>query len=374
VAGRLTGLLRDQDHAARLGGDEFAVLLPGVEEPAAVGIARRIIDTLARPFRIAGHDVLIGASIGLARSGEAGTDGAKLLDAADVAMYHAKKAGTGHATVFDPAMQARALETLSLSSDLQHALTDQSLEVHFQPIVNLRTGRPVALEALARWRHLERGPVPPGVFVPLAEQTGLIVEFGRWVLRSSLGEAAAWHRAHPDVALSVNVSIRQLVEPTFAAEVQTMLDQAAFPPEMLVLELTENALMTHLDGALPCLHALGESGVRLALDDYGTSYSSLTHLRRFRVDELKIDGSFVRTMTSDTRDRAMVRAVLGLGRELGVATVAKGIETAEQLELLRANECELGQGYLLSRPMPASQLASYLSGTVTGTPLARLAG
>jgi diguanylate cyclase (GGDEF)-like protein len=362
VAGRLRGRLRSEDQAARLGGDEFAVLVPDVPLAVVTAIAQRIIDVLGKPFRISGRDVLIGASVGIA-SGQAPDVGAtELLGDADVAMYRAKKSGAGKIMVFEPSMQADALEQLSLSSDLQRALAGGELDLHYQPMVNLRTHRPTALEALVRWRHPCRGLVPPATFVPLAERSGLIVELGRWVLRRSLARAAGWSREHPDIAVSVNVSARQIVDPGFTADVELLLTSASIPPQMLILELTETALVTNLDAALSVVHDLKDLGTRLALDDFGTGYSSLSHLRRFPVDLLKIDGSFMRTMFSDPREETLVRAVLGLGRSLQIPTVAEGIETPAQLAMLRSNDCELGQGYLLGRPMGDQKLSDYLAG------------
>ena len=373
VATRLRGCLRGVDTAARLGGDEFAALLPDVPDGTAQAIAHRIIEALGRPFLISNRDVLIGASVGIARSREAETDAAELLAEADLAMYRAKKSGAGKVTVFEPVMQSEALDTLSLASDLQHAVAGGLLHLHYQPVVDLRTGRPFALEALVRWQHPERGAVPPAVFVPMAEQSGLIHELGRWVLRAALADAAAWQLDHPDVAVSVNVSARQIVDPAFGSEVSALLAQAGMAPDRLVLELTETALITHVDAALGGVRELKELGTRLAVDDFGTGYSSLSHLRRFPVDLLKIDGSFVRSMSTDPREEALVRAVLGLGRSLQIPTVAEGIETIAQLEMLRANDCDLGQGFLLGRPMPAGELAGYLAkGTVVGSSVAAL--
>jgi diguanylate cyclase (GGDEF)-like protein len=370
VAGRLRSCLRGEDGAARIGGDEFAVLAEGVSGAGAVSIAERVIEAVAKPFRIFGRDVLIGASVGVARGRAPEVDATTLLGNADLAMYRAKKAGPGRVTVFEPSMQEQALDALSLSSDLQQAIGGGQLELNYQPIVELAGRTPVALEALLRWRHPFRGAVSPGVFIPLAEQTGLVLELGRWALGEALHAAAGWQDHHPDLMVTVNVSGRQIVDPGFAGDVDAALGRAGLLPDRVVLELTETALVSDFERALACVRNLKDLGVRLAMDDFGTGYSSLSHLRRFPVDLLKIDGSFVRSMAGDARDESLVRAVLGLGRSLGIPTVAEGVETADQLAMLRSNGCELGQGFLLGRPMPGPAVSRYLARTLDLTPQA----
>jgi diguanylate cyclase (GGDEF)-like protein/PAS domain S-box-containing protein len=362
AARRVAADLRASDTAARLGGDEFALLLDGVDDGhAATAAAERLLEALAAPFSVAGKEVFVRASVGLAiDSGRRTAD--ELLRDADAAMYEAKRQGKGRVVRFEPGMHASVLGRLQLRADLERALDRDELVLHYQPIVRLDTGEVEQLEALVRWRHAERGLVPPDEFIPLAEETGFIVALGRHVLRAACREARGWADlpGGRPVGVSVNVSPRQLAEPGFVDEVTAALADAGLPATSLVLEITEHALMGDADAIAPGLHELRAAGVRIALDDFGTGYSSLAYLRHVPLDSIKVDRGFVGELDA-AGDHPLVRSITGLGESLGLRVVAEGIEERHQLEALRALGCELGQGYLFSKPLPADQVAVTLA-------------
>jgi diguanylate cyclase (GGDEF)-like protein len=356
VAVRIRETLRDSDLAARLGGDEFAVLLEGESAGEACRVAERIAARVAEPFRIAGRTVFIGASIGVAECAATGGDAAELLSNADVAMYRAKKSGPGRVVVFEPAMHTEVVTQLDFQVDLNNALAARQFRVVYQPIVRLDTGALHGAEALLRWQHPHRGLVPPEAFIPVAEEIGLIHDIGRWVLREAIGEVAALRRSRPDLTVSVNFSAREVMDRRFVAGVSKALAAASLPGSALTVELTETALMSDPALVLRHLHTLKENGVRISLDDFGTGHSSLSYLRRFPVDQLKIDRTFVAGLRESTEDLACVRAIVDLARGLRLSVVAEGIEDAGQLGELIDMGCLLGQGFHLHRPMPAADL------------------
>jgi diguanylate cyclase (GGDEF)-like protein/PAS domain S-box-containing protein len=366
VAARLTRVVRSGDTVARLGGDEFAIL---VEEPSdhlaeATGLAERILGSLASPIELDGRTVTVSTSIGIARSDDAATVTSLLRDA-DVAMYRAKATGGARWTLYQPEMRESAIERLSLGNDLAHALTDDQLSVHYQPVVDLATEQIVGFEALLRWHHPTDGSIPPDRFIPLAEESGLIVPIGRWVLDEACRTAAAWVRSSPERAgltIAVNVSARQLAAPDLVTDVQQALSASGLDPDHLVLEMTETALISDVDVAADALAALRSLGVRLAIDDFGTGYSSLGYLRQFPVDILKIDRSFTATITTDPRAPALIRGLLALARELGLETVAEGIELTAQLDHLREERCDMAQGYLFSPAVDVEAATALLDG------------
>ena len=352
VAARIRHCLRPGDAGARIGGDEFAVLLGDTRAGDAVPVAERLIEAVRRPFRIAGRDVFIGASIGVASRCDASPiDPGELLGNADVAMYRAKKDGPGKVVVFAPQMHAEALARLTLHGDLQRALAQDELRLQYQPLVRLGDGATAGVEALVRWRRPDGTDVLPAAFVPMAEENGLIIDIGRWVLDTAGAQFARWRETMPGLRLNVNVSGRQLTDPGFAGDVRRMLAGHGLPPTSVTLELTESVLMSDPATAIAGLTDLKALGVSVAIDDFGTGHSSLSYLQRLPVDELKIDQAFIRRPVPTAEDLAVVRAVVELARTLRLRTVIEGVETAAQLTAMRRLGCDLAQGYHLGRPV-----------------------
>ena len=355
VAGRLAGCLRPGDTPARLGGDEFAVMLGCVESSdQAVCIADRILEALRSPFTVCGCEVTVRASIGVVvdNPGVATVD--DLLSSADLAMYRAKAQGKNRCVVFEPLMQVEVLARHQLRSDLERALRDGNLEVHYQPIVSLQTGEVTAAEALVRWTHGVRGPVGPDEFIPLAEETGLVVPLGYFVLDQACGQLARWSAQLPRLQLSVNLSGRQLQAPGVVAEVARIVALHAIDPRRITLEVTEHVMVN--DGvALAALEELRNLGVLIAVDDFGTGYSSLSCLGELPIDILKIAKPFVDRLARSDDDRALAMTIVGLAGSLRLDTVAEGIERPDQAEALRDGGCTGGQGFLFSRAVPAAE-------------------
>jgi diguanylate cyclase (GGDEF)-like protein/PAS domain S-box-containing protein len=364
VAGRLREAIRSGDTIARMGGDEFAVL---VEDPADAGtsmeLAERLLATLQSPFDLSGKELFVHASVGVAISTSPKETPEDLLRKADASMYMAKSRGKNRIEVFEPSMHAAALERLALKGDLERALERSEFEVLYQPIVNLVTSDLVGVEALVRWHHPERGLVMPNEFIAVAEETGLIIPLGAWVLEQACRQARLWEVVRPDqpLSMSVNVSGRQVAENGFVASVGALLEASGLEPSRLVLEFTEGVLMRDTDATTSTLKTLKELGVRLAIDDFGTGFSSLNYLRLFPIDVLKIDGSFVASMSAGPDQRAVVRAILRLGETLHLSTIAEGIEDAGQLADLRALGAIFGQGYLFARPLAAKEISVLLT-------------
>jgi predicted signal transduction protein with EAL and GGDEF domain len=355
VAERLRRCARKDDICARLGGDEFAVLLTGTSDP--VGLAQRIIGALQRGFEIGGHEVFVNVSVGIA----SGRDEAEaLLSNADVAMYHAKRASAGHYRHFEPSMQAARVSRLELETSLRRAVERDEFELHCQPVFDLRSGKLASFEGLLRWHDPLRGLVPPLEFISVAEETGVIQEIGRWVLAQVCSQLELWWRDAP-VAVSVNVSMRELQQPGYATGVQRAI-VGAFPPCALILEVAESAPPKDVPGAIAALRAVKELGVRVALDDFGAGYSSLLNLVDLPVDFLKIAGPFLQAKEGDGRKlNGLLAGILSLGRHLDLKTVAKAIERPEQRTLLIELGCDLGQGYLLGPPLEAEAAGELLA-------------
>ncbi|MCU1376145.1 MAG: diguanylate cyclase/phosphodiesterase with and sensor(s) [Actinomycetia bacterium] len=360
VAARLHDCIRPGDTVARLGGDEFAVLIEDGGLEVAECVARRLINAFGTPFDVNENQLVIGASIGVAAS-TAETVAADLLRNADMAMYSAKSAGKGRPAVFDPMMEDRLLSQLLVETELRDAVAGEQFRVLYQPVVDIRTGQISGAEALVRWQHPTRGLLGPFEFIPLAEQSGLIVPIGTWVLRESCRQAAIWQHEHPNgrpFTISVNLSTRQLAEPGLVDVVSSALAETGLDPSLLVLEITETALVQDAERAAAVLGELKELGLQIALDDFGTGYSSLSHLRRFPFDVIKVDKSFIDGITGDDGSSALARAILEIGRILGVHIVAEGVETEAQFELLRQWHCPSAQGYFFARPIDPESLGA----------------
>jgi predicted signal transduction protein with EAL and GGDEF domain len=347
--------VRTGDAVTRLGADEFAVLIEQSSRPLdeAEEVTRRVLQALEVPIEVESQFVTVSASVGIAVA-DAESTASSLLRDADVAMYRAKLTGRGRSVVFEPAMRAAAMERLRLETDLVHALVANQFRMEYQPVVSLQTNLVVGFEALLRWDHPDLGIVPPDKFIPIAEDTGLIVQIGRWVLGEACRQAARWREELPgsgDVSMAVNVSGRQIASPNLVQHVAQSLAASGLAPEALILELTETVLVHEADLAAHRLEELQGLGVRLAVDDFGTGYSSLSYLRQFPFDILKVDKSFVATITDADAIPAIVRGLLELGRTLGLDTVAEGVENIVQRDALQAHGCDLAQGFLFARPM-----------------------
>jgi diguanylate cyclase (GGDEF)-like protein len=368
VAARLVAAIRPGDTAARFGGDEFAILLEDVEGVAgAEQVALRILRALRAPLSVAGRDVFISASIGIAMDSSSAGD---MIRDADLAMYRAKAEGKGRHAVFEPAMHVAVVERADLEADLQRVVERNQLVLHYQPIVALGNRAIVGVEALVRWRHPTRGLVSPDAFIPLAEETQVMAELGRWILTEGCREVAGWRHIRP-LRLSVNLSAVQLHSPDqLTTVVSEALAESGLPAEALVLEITETALMRDVTETIACLRALKELGVMLAVDDFGTGYSSLDYLRRFPIDILKIDKAFVDDLGAG--DATLAQAIIDLGESFDLQVIAEGVEHESQRQRLLELGCSHGQGYHFSRPMPPCELGSMLttSGTVA-TPARR---
>jgi diguanylate cyclase (GGDEF)-like protein len=372
VAKRLATSVRASDTAARFGGDEFALLLEdieGIEE--AADTAERVLDALAVPMRVGHKELSLRCSIGISVVSEDAPSGAEeLIRDADAAMYRAKRDGKGSYRMFEPEMHQGVLARLELRTDLQRAIATEQLELHYQPVVRLDDGGICGVEALLRWRHPERGMIPPDHFIPLAEETGLIIPIGRWVLREGCRQARRMRDALPaDAALtmSINLSVKQLQHSDVIADVGDAVREAGIEPSALTLEITETVLMADTDLAVTRLRELKALGVNLALDDFGTGYSSLSYLSRFPVDILKMDRSFLSDgATPETS--ALTSAVLALGTTLSMRVVAEGIEMPEQRNSLRDLGCEFGQGFFFAYPMDADATLEHLAARLGRAP------
>jgi predicted signal transduction protein with EAL and GGDEF domain len=351
--------LRESDTIARLGGDEFAALLPTATPEMAVHTAQRLLAALELPFDLDGRRVDVRASIGIAPA-ESGDDTSEaLLRRADVAMYTAKRATTGYA-LYTSDEDQNSPEQLALAADLRVALAENQLQLHYQPKLDLRTGRVTSAEALVRWHHPQRGLVLPAAFIPLAESIGLIDALSEWVLNAAVKQCRAWRDVGIDLAIAVNLSMRNLHDPELPDTIASLLGAHGLLPESLILEITESTLMADPNRALSTVGALRHLGVRLSIDDFGTGYSSLVHLKQLPVDELKIDRGFVRHLATNANDAAIVRSTIALAHDLGLTVVAEGVEERRACELLAGYGCDVAQGYYISRPAPAEQIPALL--------------
>jgi diguanylate cyclase (GGDEF)-like protein/PAS domain S-box-containing protein len=363
VAEQLRARTRTGDTVARFGGDEFAVLIediPSADHIAAV--VRALLDALSRPLELDGHEFLLTASIGISLYPHDGADAETLLKNADIAMYRAKDQGRNTYQFYSADMGVKAFERLSIETSLRHALEREEFVLHYQPQVDVATGRIIGLEALLRWRHADLGLVAPAEFIPILEEAGLILPVGDWVLRTACTQARAWQLAgHAPVRVAVNLTGRQFGRAGASERVAAILAETGLAPEWLELEMTESVLIEHTATTMSTLKSLEALGLRLAVDDFGTGYSSLSYLKRFPVDSLKIDRAFIRDLSTDPDDAAIVEAIIAMAMSLGIDVVAEGVETAEQLAFLRARRCQLMQGFLFSPPRPAAEIPALLA-------------
>jgi len=370
IAPRLLDAVRESDTVARLAADEFAVLCEGIQEDDdAIALGERIGASLREPVPVQGRELFVTASTGIVVSADGAETTPDLLSHADAAMYRAKEAGRGRVVLYDELTRGGWVDRLRMETDLRLALERGELSLVYQPIVDLRDGRTRSVEALLRWTHPERGPIGPDVFIPVAEETGLIVEIGRWVLETAVAQVAEWQRTQPGargLGVTVNVSGRQLFHESLVGDVERVAAESGIAPGTLGLEITESVLMDEGD-AVTVLEALRARGARLSLDDFGTGYSSLSYLKRFPLDTLKIDRSFVSGLGTGQDDAALVATIVSMAGTLGLEVVAEGVETEEQLRLLRDLGCDRAQGFLLARPLPPADL--HADGVIWGASL-----
>ena len=376
VAERLTQVVRPGDTLSRFSGDEFAIVCEAIRDRELESLVETIRRTIAAPFTIATHEVTLTASIGVAPA-TPGASAQSLIREADSAMFRAKSAGRDQAAHFHQTMHDQATARLDDQLGLRRALERDELRAHYQPVVDLSTGEAVGMEALVRWQHPERGLISPDQFIPLAEDTGLILPLGAWMLETALGQLQQWRREMPeahDLWMAVNLSPRQLTDPDLIHKVSRALAETGVPPGNLHLEITETAVMSSVDASTSTLDALRQLGVHLIIDDFGTGYSSLARLKKLPVTALKVDRSFVDGLGRDSSDLSIVDAIINMADSLALGVIAEGVETAEQLEILQSLGAKMGQGYLWSRALPASGLASWLRAVPLHEELAEVRG
>ncbi|MNM29127.1 Cyclic di-GMP phosphodiesterase Gmr [compost metagenome] len=366
VSARLLQLVREGDTVSRLGGDEFVVILNGIGDAASIGalLDTRLIPAMREPHQVEGHELHVSCSVGVAIYPDHGNDMDTLMRHADAAMYQAKSGGRDHARMFTPQMEAQQLQQLHLESDLRHAIERHELVLYYQPRVDAHSGQLHGVESLIRWQHPQRGLIAPDSFIPLAEETGLIVAIGAWVIREACRQHAAWRAAGVgDIGVSVNLSAIQLKNGSLAATLREVLREFDIAPGRIEFELTESILMEHVDDTVATLQAIKALGFAISIDDFGTGYSSLNYLCRFPLDKLKIDMSFVQNIHNSPQNLAVTKAIIGLGHTLGLTVTAEGVESAADAAVLRHAGCDELQGYYFARPMPQAQLAAWLAQT-----------
>ena len=352
---RIAGAIRPDDTVARFGGDEFVVVCDDITAWETEQIAERVLEAMREPYRIGGQELSVTASLGIAIADVDATPETLLRDS-DAAMYRAKKRGRDRIELFDESLRSNTERRTATVSALRGALGRNEFSVHYQPIVDLSTGALVSAEALLRWEHPTRGPVGPDEFIPLAEETGLIVPIGAWVLEQACGELAEWQRRSPSLSVNVNLSVRQMIEPDLVRVVDEVLHRTGVRADRVCLEMTESVFMEDVDSFGPPLAALKALGINLAIDDFGTGYSSLSRIKTFPVTAVKVDRSFVDGLGADPHDSALVAAIVAMATALDLEVTAEGVETQAQLDCLRGLRCQRAQGFYLARPMPAAAM------------------
>jgi len=362
ISKRLTSCTRNTDKIARIGGDEFSVLLSEIPNTQSSTLAaQRILEEISQCFRCDEHDIYLDASIGIAISPSDGTSVGQLFKNADIAMHVAKKKGGNNYQFYSSSMSQTAFKQLTLESALRHALTRNQLSLFYQPQIELDSEKIVGVEALIRWQHPELGWISPTEFIPIAEKTGLIIPIGEWVLKTACQQNALWQQqGYPPFRISVNLSSRQFSQRNLGLAVQQILQDTGLSPQYLELEITESILMNEVEETISLLQQLRKTGVRFAVDDFGTGYSSLSYLRRFPLDVLKVDRSFVKDVTSEKDSATITKTIIAMGHSLNLSVIAEGVETEDQLKFLQEQKCHIMQGYLRCRPLPADELEAFL--------------
>ncbi|MBP6497953.1 MAG: bifunctional diguanylate cyclase/phosphodiesterase [Campylobacteraceae bacterium] len=361
VAKRLSGLVREEDTVSRQGGDEFVIALPNVKVDGAAHVAKKLLQAIELPIIVKGHELVITASIGIAMYPDDGKDLDTLFKSADAAMYLAKQNGRNNYRFFTAEIQQRSSRILSLENALRYAYTRGELSLHYQPQIELESGKIVGIEALLRWTHPELGSISPGEFIPIAEESGQILLLGEWVLRTAAMRMKQWiNMGFPPMSVAVNLSAVQFHHENLSNLVSTIIDEVQLPPWYLELELTESVAAQDPLKAIEIMNKLSQKGIRLSIDDFGTGYSSLSYLKRFKVYKLKIDQSFICDIGIDVEDKAIVQTIIALAKSLGLKTIAEGVETKEQLDFLRENGCDEVQGYYFSKPLSVDDFENYI--------------
>jgi diguanylate cyclase (GGDEF)-like protein len=365
VAERLKSFTGAKDILGRVGSDEFILIIGVNSTEDAVILAQRIAEAMRQGYSVSGHDLYVTASIGISMYPEDSDNAEILFRNADVAVSHVKERGRDNVQFFNPNIKIRTIERLLLESSLRHAIERNELEIHYQPLVNIKTGEVLCLEALVRWRHTGLGMLKPVDFIPVAEEIGFIANIDDWVLRTACAQNRKWQdQGYPPLCVTVNLSAQQFQQANLVDKVGGILRETGLEPQCLDIEVTENTAMRDIDLAIPSLEGLKKLGVNISIDDFGTGYSSLNYLKRFPVQSLKIDQSFIRDVTKDPDDQAIVRAVIAMGHNLNLKVIAEGVETREQYEFLLANDCDAMQGFLFSKPLSADRIGEVMAGKV----------